>query len=264
MRPVVSMPWSEHTMSRASSPSPSASRVSQHVLPRSGRRRRWRSRCAGEPRAARWPVKSGSDSHSTARAGRRAVSTSSQNRSVMAASPALPCSMASWSPAGTGDQTGREGAGPMVDPAVTVGVLEVGGARRHVGHHDGAAVRRQPLGQGRAAARCRRWRGASARGTRAWPPRDRPARRLRRAPWCCRAGRGRPAEQPVAMQAEVTRVTEGKTPASVGEVGRGLGEGGQGGSSGGRDEITSQAIADDEHGASHGRSLPLTRLSALT
>ena len=135
--------------------------------------------------------------------------------------------MTRWSPGATALEPGPERAGPVVHPAVSVGVLKVGGARGDVGHDDRPAVGHEPLGErgtpqvasGGPAHPLAELRLASDRQTSPSPS----SRTMVLPSSPCAAGR-----QPVAMHADVTRVTEGNTPVQAGEVRRGLGESGQG------------------------------------
>ncbi len=160
---------------------------------------------------------------------------------------------------GDGQQPRAERAGAVVHVAEAVGILEICGARRHVGHDDAPAVAGQPLGEGRSEE------GAP--------------RRLAHALAKLGLGHGQ-ADQPRAFVQDhgVAEETMAARVASGGDRGRGdarhgredaaagrialdgARKGGEGGRRVGANHIRPEAVADhDDRSASrgaHGGSVP--------
>ena len=107
-------------------------------------------RCSGEPSSEWWPVWSGSDSHMIASDGARSSTIS--RAEPLGHRPVAGEALLQGGAGRVVDRAaaGAVAAGRMVDPAVPVRVLEIGGAGRDVGAGDrDLAVPAQPLGQGR-------------------------------------------------------------------------------------------------------------------
>ena len=103
----------------------------------------------------------------------------------------------------------RERAGAVIDMAVAVGVVGIGRARRHVGEQDHAAVRRQPLGQRRHRQRAAGDATLVLQEARDGRRRDRRGGRPPCSASVLPCSSWRAGWQPVANEAETTRVAEG-------------------------------------------------------